>query len=331
MSKEGESKINVAPRGFTEDQMQRFLERGIIVVENAISSNDISRYLDALERVRSRLPCISERDLRIYGHSPGKVTTKPDPDQDESFCHYTGLVGLDSELEELIDHERHIGYVYDIYGELTKLHISEAFIRPDNNGRNPWHVDGPRMVPFTAFSDIMPLSIRVGYSLTDAPEASMANLVIIPDSHRNPYFPGTDTWDSYSEEQVLLNKAGSIGIMFGSLWHRVDNNTSGVTRKMFSIGYCPSWVMPADRIERNPQSEWVRQLTRERRIILRAYDHPYDYSKPPIEDTPLFLERPDDPYPASFEYAESVSFHRRKHPTFMERYLANKGSSFRRA
>lgn len=316
-------KPKVAPKGFTVEQMKEFLERGIIVIENAISPNDILRYLAALERIRIRLPSLSERDLRIYSNSPGKVSAKRSIQENVLFCHYTALVSLDPDLEELIDHERHIGFVYDIFGELTKLHISEAFIRPDSNGRNPWHVDGPRMVPFNAFSPTLPLSIRVGYSLTDTPEASMGNLVVIPGSHRNPYFAGADTWDSRKEEKVLLSKAGSVGIMFGSLWHRVDQNTSCVTRKNFSIGYCPSWVTPGDEIERNSNAPWVKQLTRERRIILRAYEHPYDYSKPPVEDTPLFLDRPGDPYPARFSYPDSVSFHRRKHPTLFERFLAS--------
>jgi ectoine hydroxylase-related dioxygenase (phytanoyl-CoA dioxygenase family) len=315
------SEPKIAPKGFTKAQMREFAERGIVVIENAISPDDIQRYLAALERVQANQPCLSDRDLKIYAPSPGELSAGRDPSK--AFCHFTGLVGLDPDLEELIDHERHIGFIHDIYGELTKLHISEAFIRPDSNGRNPWHVDGPRMVPFTAFSPALPLSIRVGYSLTDTPKPSMGNLVIVPGSHRNPYFAAADSWESVPGAEVLSGKAGSIGIMSGSLWHMVSENTSGVTRKNFSIGYCPSWVTPADEICRNPDSEWVKGLPRERRIVLRAYRHPYDFSKPPAEDTPLYLERPGDPYPERFAYPDTVSFHRRKHPTLLERFLAS--------
>jgi hypothetical protein len=35
---------------------------------------------------------------------------------------------------ELIDHPRHIGFAYDMFGELLKLHISQFFVRPKADG-----------------------------------------------------------------------------------------------------------------------------------------------------------------------------------------------------
>jgi len=176
-------------------------------------------------------------------------------------------------------------------------------------------------VPFSAFAGELPLQVRVGYWLTDLPHASMGNLVVIPGSHRMPCFAGADTSDEFPGEEVVKLGSGSITIMHSSLWHRVEPNTSAVTRKSIYIGYCPSWVMPADRT--NTDDSWLAGLSRERRIIMRGYSHPYDYSKPPKEDSPLFLDRPDDPFPFTFNYPDSLSFHRRKHPTFLERFLNN--------
>jgi len=317
MSVETTSRLRVAPPGFTKDQIRQFIECGFLVVQNAISPADVERYLKALDRARERYVDLTERDMRIYSPSLGAATSE----SKETFLHIEGLVGRDEDLEELIDHDRHIGFVYDIFGELTKLHISEAFVRPDSNGRNPWHVDGPRMVPFSTFSGDLPLQIRVGYWLTDLPEVSMGNLVVLPGSHRRAYFAHADTTITLPEEHVLRVHSGDMTIMHGSLWHKVDENLSDSVRKNIYIGYCPSWVMPGDQIERD--DGWFDSLPRERRIILRHYEHPYDYSKPPKEDSPLFRERPEDPYPWRFEYSDDLSFHRRKQPTFIERFVEN--------
>lgn len=319
--KETTNGVKTAPPGFTQDQLKLFLKDGFLVVENAIPGTEVLRYLEALHTVADQMGSLTERDRRIYGKSLIEPNGHPQNAVEEQFLHVEGLVGLNRIFEELIDHERHIGYVYDLFGQLTKLHISEAFIRPDNMGRNPWHVDGPRMVPFSAFAGKLPLQIRVGYWLTDLPHESMGNLVVLPGSHLNPYFAQADTDDSIAGERVLTLKSGSMTIMHGSLWHRVDANTSEVCRKNIYIGYCPSWVTPAERTVKS--AEWVQGLSRERRIILRHYEHPYDYSKPPVEDTPLFLDRAPDPYPWRFTYPEPLSFHRRKQPTLLERFLAN--------
>jgi hypothetical protein len=313
--------VKTAPPGFSQDQIREFVKNGFLVVNNAIPRADLQRYLEALDKVTAEVGSLTARDRRIYGPSLAASDGYPGGSAGEAFLHIEGLAGLSGVFAELIDHERHIGYIYDIFGQMTKLHISEAFIRPGNTGRNPWHVDGPRMVPFSAFAGDLPLQIRIGYWLTDLPHESMGNLVILPGSHRRPYFAAADTDESIPGERVVTLQSGAMTIMHGSVWHRVDANTSPVTRKNIYIGYCPSWVTPGEQTVKTV--DWVRGLSREKRIILRHYEHPYDYSKPPVEDTPLYLDRPTDPYPWRFPYPAELSFHRRKQPTFLERFLAS--------
>ncbi len=38
------------------------------------------------------------------------------------------IVEHDPVLTDLIDHDRHIGYAYDIYGELLKIHQSQLLL-----------------------------------------------------------------------------------------------------------------------------------------------------------------------------------------------------------
>ena len=84
---------------------------------------------------------------------------------------------------ELIDHPRHAGYMYDIYGELLILHISQVFVRPRDSKHNAWHPDGARAVPFGAYAPELPLQVKIGYWLTDLPHPKMGNFVYMPGSH----------------------------------------------------------------------------------------------------------------------------------------------------
>ena len=70
------------------------------------------------------------------------------------------FVELDPVLSSLIDHPRHIGYVYDVYGEQLKLQLSEMFLRTPSGGRNnKWHPDGARALPYGIFSPILPCGV----------------------------------------------------------------------------------------------------------------------------------------------------------------------------
>ena len=79
---------------------------------------------------------------------------------------------LTAAFAALVDHPRHVGYAYDLFGELLKLHQSQFFIRPPGGERyNIWHPDGARAVPYGTFSPELPLQIKIGFWLTDLPEA----------------------------------------------------------------------------------------------------------------------------------------------------------------
>ena len=113
----------VAPRGFTLEQWKQFQQDGIILIEDALSENDINEYLEAIDRV-----------------------TQKDPNYiDGNYYGIEHIVERDPIFTGLIDHPRHIGFAYDIYGELLKLHQSQLFIRsPQKGHNNMWHPDGAR-------------------------------------------------------------------------------------------------------------------------------------------------------------------------------------------
>jgi hypothetical protein len=68
--------------------------------------------------------------------------------------------------------------------------------------------------------------------------------------------------------------------------------------------------VPGDRYHSDPG--WLAGLTRERRIIMRSYDHAYDHAKPPAEDVPLYLDRDTGLDHDPGRYPDHVRLERRK-------------------
>ena len=187
-------------------------------------------------------------------------------------------------LRDLIGNDRHIGFPYDLYGDQLKLVQSDLFIRPPRGIVTQWHIDGPRAVPFRVFSPILPLKLRVGYWLTDVDSIEMGNYVYIPASHLPDYELEHGGTGVIPGQRIVCGPAGTISVAHTNLWHRIDPNTSNRTRVTLFLTYCPSWLAGYYTYPR----EWLDQLDREQRIIMRPYDHGEELIRPPKEDLPLF-------------------------------------------
>ena len=292
----GETKCRLAPKGFTLEQWETFNEDGIIFIENTLSNSDIQMYRAAIDRVSQAHP----------RYEPGR------------YLSLDNIVEKDLHFSSLIDHPRHVGFAYDIFGELLKLHQSQFFLRPPGGGNyNIWHPDGARALPYNVFSPELPLQIKIGYWLNDLPDAKMGNLVVMPGSHRKQYLDSYDTHDSMLGEKIVCLPKGTMTVMHSSIWHRVEPNESDITRYNIFIAYCPAWVTPADRLQSDP--EWLRTLNREQRIIMRSYSHAYHNAKPPASEFPLFLDRETASDYDENMYRKHVKLHRRKRRTRVEK------------
>ena len=139
----------------------------------------------------------------LFGRCGSSDTCRTGGRDTPLFYFTENVVGRDPASAELIDHPQHVGYVYDIYGELLKLHISQIFIRPRDSQRNHWHPDGPRVVPYVVFARELPLQVQIGYWLTDLPHAKMGKFVYMPGSHRSQYFEHYRTHESIEGDRIL--------------------------------------------------------------------------------------------------------------------------------
>jgi hypothetical protein len=262
-----DSEYRIAPPGFTPEQRAQFDRDGFLMIEDALSDEEVERYLSVIDRMIAEDPKFA-------------------PDKFYSREH---IVELDPVFTELIDHPRHVGFAYDMFGELLKLHISQFFVRPKGGWHNLWHPDGARAVPYGVFSPVLPFQIKFALWLTDLPEAKMGNLVIRPGSQHEQYFEGYDTHDSFPDEYIVRCRRGTMTLLNGNIWHRVEPNESDTVRKNIFLAYCPSWIVAADHLHSDP--DWIKTLNREQRIIMRNYSYAYDHTKPPAADFPLFLDR----------------------------------------
>ncbi|MDH6580505.1 phytanoyl-CoA dioxygenase family protein [Kitasatospora sp. MAP5-34] len=278
-----------APPGFTPDEWETFERDGILILDDVLSPGETAALRDAVD---ARTPRARQGDI----------------------------VALDSRFVPLIDHPQHVGRMFDVYGDMLKLLSSELFRRePGQANRNNWHFDGPRLLPFGSFSDRAPLRVKVGYWLTALPRKEMGNLIYVPGSHRWDHLPQYHTHEPHPQEKHLTVGPGAMTLMWGGLWHRVDVNRSRTTRRNVFLEYGPSWLVATDRTHTDPQ--WAAGLSRERRIILRAYDDPNQGVKPPAEDVPLYLDRlgQDAPDPVGTRYVDHVPLELRRRTTWVER------------
>ncbi|HEY2892144.1 MAG TPA: hypothetical protein VGJ31_16025, partial [Dongiaceae bacterium] len=83
------------PAGFTPALWREFQERGIVTVENAYGDDEITAWLAAVERLR-----------RADGKAAGEFFT------------LRNYVEKDPVFATVVDHPGHLGFVYDLYGEM---------------------------------------------------------------------------------------------------------------------------------------------------------------------------------------------------------------------
>jgi ectoine hydroxylase-related dioxygenase (phytanoyl-CoA dioxygenase family) len=280
------------PIGFTREQWAAFEDEGILVIENAIDQDSVRRYLEAILDVR-----------RIQGGSKPRIKN---------------LVEHDHRFADLIDHPRHVGFAYDLYGEQLKLHSSDGFVRPPGDTEiNRWHIDGPRAVPYSSFST-KPLCIKIGYWLTDLPEERMGNFTFVRGSHSVKYSEAYDTRSDQPGQEALRCKSGTMTIVNTSLWHMVQENLSEATRFNIFLTYSPSWISSGGHS--NLDRQWLSSLTREQKIIMRGYVDPSHQAKPPSSEFPLFLDRDTGLDSDKGMYLDHVKLSRRRRITSVEKF-----------
>ena len=269
-----------ALKRMTPEQRRQWDEDGYVVIKNALSGQEVEELTAEVDRL--------DAESQRQGRDPGSLLDVANildtaveglfqPDLHDSGKrlqqepNYTFL--------KVVDHPNHLGIVCELMGAAVQLTWSQALVRPPTPlPSHRWHPDGPKPYYFrkmhdSTTSDGTPplLQLKIAFYLTDLDGPDMANLCVIPGSHRNgfPKMPrGLDhalKITSYSEfreveridegvpraRQVMAN-AGDALAMHNGLFHCVVRNTSETSRKNLHYTYGPQWQRPGDKMESSP-------------------------------------------------------------------------------
>ena len=240
----------------TDAEREQFNKNGYIVVKGAISPDQVSQYIDIINKLNK--------------------TTK--------FYFLNAFVKEDKAFLDVMDNPRVLPKIWGILGWNIYLQHSHLSVTPFCGSENDksltqWHRDGGRID-----RDVSPypkLSVKVGYSLTSTPKARMGGLLVVPGSHLIKGEP------DFKKGIEIIAEAGDATIFDQRIWHAPGANCSKKPRIAIFCGYSFRWMRPHDIYE----EEFIDTVADPiRKQLLGHYGkNPtgYSYYQPKIEDTPL--------------------------------------------
>ncbi|MAG35090.1 MAG: hypothetical protein CL878_02410 [Dehalococcoidia bacterium] len=224
----------------TEEERRRFNEQGYLIVENALSGEEIQRLIPVVDRLYE-----AERARN---------------DEGPTFqLNYLGFAGLDPAFYELVDWPRTFPKVWGLLGWNIYIYHSHCIVNPPLPSEIPqpsgsrWHQDSARLNIEMETHPRPRISLKVAYFLTDVSEPGRGNFTSVPGSHlqgtldlRTP-IEGED--DPPGTMQVCV-KPGTAVFFDRRLWHLAPArpNRSPYTRKVLFYGYAYRWLRPRDEL-----------------------------------------------------------------------------------
>ena len=265
----------------TSEQRQQWEEDGYLVIKNALSNDEVielTREVDVLDLESQRQGRDPNSLLDVANILDNATEGLFEPNSKRSTKRLQNQPNLT--FLRIVDHSNHLGLVCELMGAAVQLTLSQALVRPPTPlPSHRWHPDGPkpyyfrRMQSSVSYESTPPLlQLKIAFYLTDIDKPDMANLCVIPGSHKTgfPKIPkGVEhalKISSYSEfkevERIdegvpgakqIMAGAGDAVAMHNGLLHCVVRNTSNTARKNLHYTYGPQWQRPGDRMESSPE------------------------------------------------------------------------------
>ena len=231
------------------EQRRQWNTDGYIVVENALSRDEVTFFNEELDRIRKEpgFEPVKGENLPMghYGQLPHTEDLDPD-----GFMDRRDLLPYGKHFIELIDRPNVFDLVVDIMGPYILHSMSQAIVRaPNSTFPGYTHTDGGealRRIRVTESS--VPIAMKALYLLTDTENENTGNLTVFPGSHLraipydgpnppNPYSPGA---------AQIRGKAGDCILFPHALWHGPSRNESGHGRRTLLYNYCQLFVRQYD-------------------------------------------------------------------------------------
>ena len=244
-----------------------FERDGYVLIEGALSADEIGRLTDAVDRVRG-----AER-----GDEDGPL-------------HLLAFCGREDAFLELLDHPRTMPLIVDTLGSNVFMYHCHLDVHPpETRGlARPWmwHQDGGIVNRDLEGSPRPRLSVKVAYFLTDVSEPGMGNLVVMPGSHLANAItrPPRDDNDLLGSLPVLA-RAGDAVVLDRRVWHMRSPNLRGRTRKALFYAYTFRWVRARDDLD--IRADLLPLITPVRAQLLGYGDSSIDFWMPDRLELPV--------------------------------------------
>ena len=251
-----------------------FERDGYLIVENALSHSAVDDLLPLADQI--------DRDERA----------RVNADPIARMNHYD-VIGSDPRLLELIDLPTTFAKVWGLLGWNIQLYHTHLTVNPTApQGRTleadglelGWHQDSGQINVDLETSPRPRVSLKVGYFLSDTSEPGRGNFYVLPGSHLQDDFPGTDR-TGLPDGAVPVCVAPGTAVFFDRrLWHSGSANYWTDPRRVLFYGYAYRWLRPRDDMEVAhylPDCDPIRrQLLGESATGGRGYTSPTDADVP---------------------------------------------------
>ncbi len=262
-----------APRTLTHTQgmLETFEREGSVVLEGALTPEEIERYTDAIDGV--------------WAKHRGAT-----PRAGEPALHMLAFLGEDLRFFNLLNHSPVIDPIVDLLGANIFMYHCHLDVHPQepDDAKRPWmwHQDGG-IINRDLESDPRPrIAVKVAYFLTDVSEPGRGNFAVLPGSHlRNRIDRPSDDNNDIPGAKPVLAKPGDAVLFDRRVWHMRSRNESETTRKALFLAYTYRWVRPRDDMPIPPGI--LQGLTLVQRQLLGEGTSAIDFWMPDQAELPL--------------------------------------------
>jgi len=256
----------------TNEQKSFFEENGYLVIKNALSKEEVARWLAVIDRM--------DAAHRAANKLAG-----------DAFVEIRNAIAKDTELLDLLDYPATFPLVAELMGPALQLNTSHVLVRPPQPAgteasfkASGWHRDGCAEVYSAGLCPW--IYTKIGYFFTDLTQPGRGNLRVIPGSHKHWQPPVTPKGQIDPDGAIeVLTEPGDAVLFQQRLWHAVGPNYSTITRKNIYFGYCYRYIKPLDYVSQPP--ELIARGTAIQRQLLGEQKHEMTFWIPKEGDVPL--------------------------------------------
>ncbi len=224
----------------TESEQRAFSETGLLMVENALSPDQVAALTDASDRLYAQ--------KLAEGHEANKA------------LFYPNFIPDDSLFADLVDYDKILPKVWGLLGWNIYLYHAHLIVTPPSGQAQDektfgWHQDSGRVNQEIESHPRPRLSLKVAYFLSDTSEPGRGNFWVVPGSHLDDTQERSSDGIGQPKGAVpVLAKPGTAVFFDRRLWHSASPNWSDVTRKVLFYGYGYRWIRTKD--DMTVQSLW---------------------------------------------------------------------------